>query len=138
MGDSGSQFLGFTLGFLAIRTVEKVDPTFAPAAVLLLLGLPIADIIAVLLMRMRKGENWFRATRNHIHHRLLDLGFIHQESVVLIYSAQIFFVTSAILLRHRPEWISLLIKFTSIDSSELLWLSLRRVHGFHSYLLQTL
>jgi UDP-GlcNAc:undecaprenyl-phosphate GlcNAc-1-phosphate transferase len=44
--------------------------------------------------------NVFRATRNHIHHRLLDLGFVHRESVIIIYSLQMVFVTSGVLLRH--------------------------------------
>lgn len=104
MGDSGSQFLGFTTAFLVVMLVERVDPEFSPAAVLLLFGLPIADILVVLVRRIRSGSNWFRATRNHIHHRLLDLGFVHQQSVVIIYSVQLFFVVSAILLRHKTDW----------------------------------
>lgn len=113
MGDSGSQFLGFTVAFLVIVLVENVDPEISPAAVLLLFGLPIVDILIVLLRRIRSGSNWFRATRNHIHHRLLDLGFVHQQSVVIIYSIQLFFVVSAILLRHKTDWGSLSVYLVS-------------------------
>ena len=109
MGDSGSQFLGFTLAFLAILLTERIDNSLSPAVVLLLLGLPIADIIAVIAIRMRSGMHWFRASRNHIHHRLLDLGFVHQESVTVIYSVQLLCVTLGVLLRHEPNWLLLTI-----------------------------
>ncbi len=100
MGDSGSQFIGYTLAFLVILLTQKVDRSLSPGVVLLLLGLPIADIVVVLYKRARGGMNVFRATRNHIHHRLLDLGFVHRESVIIIYSLQTVFVISGVLLRQ--------------------------------------
>jgi UDP-GlcNAc:undecaprenyl-phosphate GlcNAc-1-phosphate transferase len=103
MGDSGSQFLGYTLGFLVILLTQKVEPDLSPAVVLLLLGLPVMDILVVLVKRARGRLNLFRATRNHVHHRLLDLGFIHQESVIIIYSLQMVFVTSGVLLRYESN-----------------------------------
>ncbi len=48
--------------------------------------------------------NWFKATRNHVHHRLLDLGFTHFQSVVAIYSFQACLVTAAVLLRYAPDF----------------------------------
>jgi UDP-GlcNAc:undecaprenyl-phosphate GlcNAc-1-phosphate transferase len=103
MGDSGSQFVGYTLAFLVILLTQKIDASLSPAVVLLLLGLPIADILVVLYKRARGGVNVFRATRNHIHHRLLDLGFVHRESVIIIYSLQMVFVTSGVLLRYESN-----------------------------------
>jgi UDP-GlcNAc:undecaprenyl-phosphate GlcNAc-1-phosphate transferase len=105
MGDGGSQFLGFTLGFLAVFLTQRVDVSLSPAVVLLLLGLPIADILVVLGKRISQRMNWFLATRNHIHHRLLDLGFVHQESVVIIYSVQTFLVLGGILFRYYHDWL---------------------------------
>ena len=104
MGDSGSQFLGFTLGFLVILLTQRANTAVSPAVALLLIGLPIVDILAVLFLRVSGGMNWFKATRNHIHHRLLDRGFAHYETVVIIYSAQTFLVASAILLRYQADW----------------------------------
>jgi UDP-GlcNAc:undecaprenyl-phosphate GlcNAc-1-phosphate transferase len=52
---------------------------------------------------MRAGKSWFRATRNHIHHRLLALGFDHYQAVVAIYAVQTFFVVAAIVLRHDSD-----------------------------------
>jgi UDP-GlcNAc:undecaprenyl-phosphate GlcNAc-1-phosphate transferase len=103
MGDAGSQFLGFSLGFLVVHFVADVNPAVSTALPLLLLGLPIADIIAVLYLRASGGMNWFKATRNHVHHRLLDLGFSHFRSVVLIYSLQALLVVAAVLLRYQSD-----------------------------------
>lgn len=98
MGDSGSQFLGFTVGFMAVLLTQRVNPALSPAVPALLLGLPVADILAVLAQRIYQGMNWFKATKNHVHHRLLDLGFNHAESVVIIYSIQAGMVVSGVLL----------------------------------------
>lgn len=103
MGDGGSQFLGFTLGFLAVFLVEKVNSAISPAAVALILGLPIVDILAVFVQRVYHGMNWFRASKNHIHHRLLQLGFDHYESVVIIYSIQILLIVSALFLTYESD-----------------------------------
>lgn len=103
MGDGGSQFLGFTAGFLAVFLVERVNTVISPALPALLLGLPIMDILAVFVQRVYHGMNWFRASRNHIHHRLLALGFDHYEAVVIIYSIQTFFVVSAVFLMYESD-----------------------------------
>lgn len=103
MGDGGSQFLGFSLGFLAILLTQRVNSAISPALPALLLGLPIVDILAVFAQRISNGMNWFRATRNHIHHRLLDLGFGHYGSVTIIYSVQTVLVLSAVLMSYESD-----------------------------------
>jgi UDP-GlcNAc:undecaprenyl-phosphate GlcNAc-1-phosphate transferase len=104
MGDSGSQVLGFTLGFLVIYLTQVAHTALSAALPLLLLGLPIADILAVLYLRIRGGHNWFKATRNHIHHRLLALGFDHYETVIIIYSVHATLVICGVLLRYEADW----------------------------------
>jgi len=116
MGDGGSQFLGYTVGFMAIQLVHVVDPRISPAAVALLLGLPVVDILVVLKRRIQERRNWFQATRNHVHHRLLDLGFVHQESVVLIYSFQTLVVAAGVLLRYQPDWLIALVWLAAMIS----------------------
>lgn len=109
MGDGGSQFLGFTLGFLVVLLTQRVAPDMSPAVVLLLLGLPIADILAVLVQRIYHGNNWFRASKNHIHHRLLKLGVVHRNSVILIYLVQALLVLSGVVLRYEHDGLILLV-----------------------------
>ncbi|OGC95594.1 MAG: hypothetical protein A2W25_01020, partial [candidate division Zixibacteria bacterium RBG_16_53_22] len=103
MGDGGSQFLGFTAGFLAVYLMEHVNTAASRALPALLLGLPIVDILAVFAQRIYHGMNWFRASKNHIHHRLLALGFDHYESVVIIYSVQTLFVVSALFMMYESD-----------------------------------
>ena len=103
MGDSGSQYLGFTLGVLAVLLTQQANPGLSMAIPLLILGLPIVDILAVLAQRIYQRMNWFRATKNHIHHRLLEIGFRHYEAVVIIYGVQAALVTCAVLARYESD-----------------------------------
>jgi UDP-GlcNAc:undecaprenyl-phosphate GlcNAc-1-phosphate transferase len=103
MGDGGSQFLGYTLGFLTVLLTQRVNPALSPALPALLLGLPIADILAVFVQRVYHRMNWFRATKNHIHHRLLTLGFRHHESVMIVYSVQALMVFCAVLMPYASD-----------------------------------
>ncbi len=103
MGDSGSQFLGFTLGVLAILLTQQTDPAISKAIPALLLGLPVIDILIVFALRIKGGMNWFRATKNHLHHRLLELGFLHHEAVVIIYAIHGFYVVCGVLLCYQTD-----------------------------------
>lgn len=104
MGDGGSQFLGFALGVLAVLLTQRDNTALSPALPLLLLGLPIADILVVFWKRASAGGNWFRATKNHVHHRLLELGFHHYESVTLIYTLQAGLVFIAVLSPYASDF----------------------------------
>ncbi|MBI5041295.1 MAG: undecaprenyl/decaprenyl-phosphate alpha-N-acetylglucosaminyl 1-phosphate transferase [Gammaproteobacteria bacterium] len=103
MGDGGSQFLGFSLGVLAVLLTQQVNTALSPALPLLLLGLPIADILMVFWKRARAGGSWFKATKNHVHHRLLELGFHHYESVTIIYTVQALMVLAAVAMPYVAD-----------------------------------
>lgn len=103
MGDTGSQFLGFTLAFLAVVLTQRTNTAISPATTLLFLGLPIIDIFSVMIERAIKRVSPFKAARNHIHHRLLDRGFDHYETVIIIYAIQAALVISAIFLRYESD-----------------------------------
>lgn len=78
MGDTGSTFLGFMLASLAIFSGGKVATAF------LVLGIPILDMIWVILRRTMSGKKFWQGDLMHLHHRLLNLGF-SRKKVVLIY-----------------------------------------------------
>lgn len=103
MGDGGSQFLGFALGVLVIQLTQHDNMALSPALPLLLLGLPIADILVVFWKRAHAGGNWFRATKNHVHHRLLEMGFHHYESVTIIYTIQAAMVFAAVSMPYAAD-----------------------------------
>jgi UDP-GlcNAc:undecaprenyl-phosphate GlcNAc-1-phosphate transferase len=130
MGDSGSQYLGFTVAVLVVYLVQVANPAASAALPLLLLGLPIADILMVLYKRATSGMNWFKATRNHVHHRLLDLGFSHFQSVVGIYALQALLVICAVLLRYADDVLIIAIYMTLIVSL-FMGLSFAERAGWH-------
>jgi UDP-GlcNAc:undecaprenyl-phosphate GlcNAc-1-phosphate transferase len=53
---------------------------------LLVLGVPIIDTFYIIVRRVSRGRSPFSADRGHIHHRLLDLGLSHTQTVLLIYA----------------------------------------------------
>jgi UDP-GlcNAc:undecaprenyl-phosphate/decaprenyl-phosphate GlcNAc-1-phosphate transferase len=78
-GTSGVQFVGYTLAVLAILGTAKV------AVALLVLGVPIIDTFWIIVRRVSQGRSPFSPDRTHIHHRLLDLGLSHRQTVLAIY-----------------------------------------------------
>jgi UDP-GlcNAc:undecaprenyl-phosphate GlcNAc-1-phosphate transferase len=103
MGDSGSQMLGFSVGALALLATQGETCPLSTALPLLLLGLPIMDTLAVMITRIRAGRSPFSADSNHLHHRLLALGFAHREAVLLIYMMQVALVLLAYFLRFESD-----------------------------------
>jgi UDP-GlcNAc:undecaprenyl-phosphate GlcNAc-1-phosphate transferase len=79
-GTSGTMFLGFVLAVLAVLGTAKV------AVALLVLGVPIIDTFWIIVRRLAGGRAPFSPDRGHIHHRLLDLGLSHTQTVLLIYA----------------------------------------------------
>ena len=103
MGDTGSQFLGFTVGVLAIVLTQKTNTALNPALPLLLLGLPVFDTLYVTATRIYHRRSPFAPDNNHVHHKLLALGLDHYEAVALIYLAQAAFVAAAVVFRYQSD-----------------------------------
>src|SRR4030095_8557354 len=78
-GTSGVQFVGYTLAVLSILGTAKV------AVALLVLGVPIIDTFWIIVRRISERRSPFSPDRTHIHHRLLDLGLSHRQTVLAIY-----------------------------------------------------
>lgn len=103
MGDSGSQILGFSAAVLAVVLTQDHETPLSSALPLLLLGIPLMDTLMVMTQRMLEGQSPFRADRNHIHHRLLALGFDHHEAVIAIYLLQASLFVTAWYLRYESD-----------------------------------
>jgi UDP-GlcNAc:undecaprenyl-phosphate/decaprenyl-phosphate GlcNAc-1-phosphate transferase len=88
MGDAGSQLLGFSIGVLSIRATQTASSEISAAIPILLLAVPILDTLSVMVQRIAEGRSPFSPDKNHIHHKLLALGFDHHEAVMLIYAIQ--------------------------------------------------
>ncbi len=79
VGTSGVMFIGYTLAVLSILGSAKV------AVALLVLAVPIIDAFWIIVRRISQRRSPFSPDRGHIHHRLLDLGLSHRQTVLLIY-----------------------------------------------------
>jgi UDP-GlcNAc:undecaprenyl-phosphate GlcNAc-1-phosphate transferase len=91
-GTSGVQFVGYTLAVLAILGTAKV------AVALLVLGVPIIDTFWIIVRRISEGRSPFSPDRTHIHHRLLDLGLSHRQTVLVIYGICLALAVLSLLL----------------------------------------
>lgn len=90
MGDSGSTFVGFLLAAMTtlgtMKSVAAISLLFPIAA----LGVPIADTISSIVRRTWRGQMFYQADKEHVHHLLLSLGFSHRGAVLFLYGVTIF------------------------------------------------
>ncbi len=96
-GTSGVMFLGYTLAVLSILGTAKV------AVAMLILGVPIIDAFWIIVRRLAEGRSPFSPDRGHLHHRLLDIGLSHRQTVLLIYSICILLGLLAMLLSGSTQ-----------------------------------
>ncbi|MDN5940385.1 MAG: undecaprenyl/decaprenyl-phosphate alpha-N-acetylglucosaminyl 1-phosphate transferase [Nitrospira sp.] len=103
MGDAGSQFLGFSLGLCAIVLTDPARGPYSPALLGFIWGLPILDTAGVIVQRLAEGRSPFVADKNHMHHKLLRIGLLHREAVMVIYGLQAVIVSLAFLMRWQSD-----------------------------------
>jgi UDP-GlcNAc:undecaprenyl-phosphate GlcNAc-1-phosphate transferase len=103
MGDAGSQLLGFAVGVLSLRATQSGTSELSAATPILLLALPILDTLSVMVQRVSEGRSPFSSDKNHIHHKLLALGFDHHEAVMVIYTIQANLFLVAYWLRYESD-----------------------------------
>ena len=79
MGDTGAMFFGLMIGILTIYSGGKVATAF------LVLGVPLIDLVFVILRRLRRGQSPLKgnATDQHLHHRLLKKGWEPWQIILL-------------------------------------------------------
>jgi UDP-GlcNAc:undecaprenyl-phosphate GlcNAc-1-phosphate transferase len=97
MGDAGALLVGLLMAASAISVTGLVDtqnwgyggqllpafiPILLPFAVLIV---PLLDFALAVIRRLRAGKSPFAADRMHLHHRLMDMGHSHLQSVLIFY-----------------------------------------------------
>ncbi|MDH6116342.1 MraY family glycosyltransferase [Kitasatospora sp. GAS204B] len=106
MGDSGSMMLGLMLAVSAISVTGRVDPDLITAQAggsqtvtthilvpiyiplllpLAVIALPLADLLLAVVRRTWAGRSPFAADKQHLHHRLLEIGHSHSRAVLIMY-----------------------------------------------------
>ena len=98
MGDTGALFLGFILGELAILGALKGATFISFMLPILILGIPILDTVWSILRRALSGKPIMNADENHLHHRLLNRGFSHRQTVLFIYCISAILGVTAVLV----------------------------------------
>jgi UDP-GlcNAc:undecaprenyl-phosphate GlcNAc-1-phosphate transferase len=115
MGDSGSMLVGLILSAAATTASTQIDPQGSGAVgalplvlpvliPLLVLAFPLGDLVLAVLRRVRRRQSPFKPDKEHLHHRLMELGHSHRRAVLLLYfwSAVIAFGAVAMAVSRGP------------------------------------
>lgn len=98
LGDCGSLFIGFMLSALALSGAQKAPTIIAVAIPVVSFGLPILETALSVLRRLISGRPVFTADREHIHHKLLQLGLSHRQVVIVLYAVSAMFALLSLFL----------------------------------------
>ncbi|MCL1049550.1 UDP-N-acetylglucosamine--undecaprenyl-phosphate N-acetylglucosaminephosphotransferase [Shewanella abyssi] len=84
MGDAGSMLIGLTVVWLLVIGVEADSPAFSPVTALYLIAMPLMDMAAIMIRRVKKGQSPFKPDRDHLHHIFERAGFSRKQTLVRI------------------------------------------------------
>ena len=108
LGESGSLFLGFFMGTLAVISGGKI------ATALLVMAVPILDLARVLIVRIVSGKKISEGDREHLHFKLLDRGISVRKTVLLLYAVSFLFGITTLVLPSRMKFVVLIILMLSM------------------------
>jgi UDP-GlcNAc:undecaprenyl-phosphate GlcNAc-1-phosphate transferase len=120
MGDSGAMLLGLLLSASAITLTGQIDanaitnqgsnstllPILLPFSIL---AIPLIDLAMAIIRRLRAGRSPFAADREHLHHRILDMGVSHRRTTVILYMWTAGFAIPTAIAAFTSIWIALLV-----------------------------
>jgi len=124
LGDSGSLFIGFVLGALGLASSQKSPTMIAVGIPVIACGFPVLDTGLSVVRRFMNGKPLFTGDREHIHHKLLALGFSQRKVVTLLYGVSALFASISLLLLNtggRSLSLALVVVGTMV------WIALQRV-----------
>ncbi|EMW0562753.1 TPA: UDP-N-acetylglucosamine--undecaprenyl-phosphate N-acetylglucosaminephosphotransferase [Vibrio parahaemolyticus] len=86
MGDAGSMMIGFTVIWLllGVSQAEQTEPLMRPVTALWLIALPLMDMAAIMIRRIRRGDSPFKPDREHLHHIFQRLGLGPRQTLIAI------------------------------------------------------
>lgn len=86
LGDGGAYLIGFFVASVSLKCSNKGSIIAALLVIVIALGVPILDTAFAILRRAIRGVPIFRADAEHIHHRLILLGYSKGRALVAMYS----------------------------------------------------
>ena len=106
MGDAGSSGLGFIISFLIIAQVFNPKLSAAPPIALWLLLVPIMDTVNVIVRRALRRQSIFEPGLDHLHHRLINVGYSRKQTLALLLFLAVLGVVSGVLLNFANDIMS--------------------------------
>lgn len=127
MGDAGSLLIGLISAIMAVKFIELNKVTAvntpsiisAPALTFAILMGPIFDTLRVFTLRIIQGKSPFTADRNHIHHRILRLGYTHMQTTLMLGGINILLIIMVLAFANLGNF--MLIVLISLASMLFNW-----------------
>jgi len=110
MGDAGSMLIGFTVIWFLLLSTQKVGGApLRPVTALWLIAVPLMDMAAIMIRRIRRGDSPFKPDREHLHHIFQRLGLNNTQILCAICAIAIAYAAFGIYaeIANIPEWIML-------------------------------
>lgn len=107
IGDTGSNFLGYSLAVISILGVAKTYTLIVIVAPLIVLALPVFDTIMAIVRRVLKGKSLkaiIQPDNGHLHHKMLRKGFSQKQAVLILYGISATLGIFAIILLESGIW----------------------------------
>ena len=107
LGDTGSNFLGYTLSIIAILGVAKTYTAIVLIAPLIVFALPLLDTGLAIFRRLIKTKSVkgiFKADKEHLHHKIMRKGYSQKQAVLILYAFSATFGMFAIILLESGFW----------------------------------
>ncbi len=107
IGDTGSNFMGFSLAIISILGVAKTYTALVLIAPIIILGMPIFDTIFAIFRRIIKGKSLkavFKPDKGHLHHKLMAKGYTQRQAVLIMYGITAILGMFAVILLESGIW----------------------------------
>lgn len=107
IGDTGSNFLGYSLAIISILGVAKTYTAIVIVAPLIVLALPLFDTVFAIFRRLKNGKSLkaiIEPDAGHLHHKMLKKGFTQKQAVLILYGLSAIFGVFAIILLDSGIW----------------------------------
>ena len=111
LGDGGSVTLGFLVTVSLVYFSQGDNALIEPVTALWLVTIPLMDMLATMLRRLRHGRKLMAADRSHLHHTLMDLGLGQRQTLALLVCGAAICAGIGLALEAIPAYLSLLCYF---------------------------
>ncbi|GLX86646.1 undecaprenyl-phosphate alpha-N-acetylglucosaminyl 1-phosphate transferase [Thalassotalea loyana] len=84
MGDAGSMFIGLSVVWLLTMATQGEQASFRPVTALWICAIPLVDMLAIVIRRVKKGQSPFKPDRDHLHHIFMRVGLSDRQALFAI------------------------------------------------------